>query len=87
MSECIWNAAGTLAEKFWRDGKADIPIYDVHGHMGAHYAIYFKRGQAPEMVAHLNRIGVKRLIFSHHEALWGTMRNQQAYEICQMFPA
>ena len=86
MSECIWNAAGTLAEKFWRNGKADIPIYDVHGHMGPHYAIYFKRGQAPEMVAHLNRIGVKRLIFSHHETLWGTMRNLQAYEICKMFP-
>ncbi|MBE6405197.1 MAG: hypothetical protein E7040_04170 [Lentisphaerae bacterium] len=86
MSECIWNQPGSLAEKFWKDGKADFPIYDMHGHMGAHYAIYFKICEAPEMVAHVKRIGVKRLVFSHHEALWGTFRNARVYEICKQFP-
>lgn len=86
MSGCIWNEPGSLAEKFWREGKGDFPIYDMHGHMGAHYAIYFKRCEAPEMVAHVKRIGVKRLVFSHHEALWGSVRNAQVYEICKQYP-
>ena len=77
MSECIWNQPGSLAEQFWKNGKADFPIYDMHGHMGAHYAIYFKICEAPEMVQHVKRIGVKRLVFSHHEALWGNVRNAQ----------
>ena len=86
MSDCIWNKPGSLAEKFWREGKADFPIYDMHGHMGPHYAIYFNRCEAPEMVAHMKRIGVKRLVFSHHEALWGTMRNARVAEICRAYP-
>ena len=86
MSECIWNQPGSLAEKFWKTGKADFPIYDMHGHMGAHYAIYFKICEAPEMVEHVKRIGVKRLVFSHHEALWGSVRNGEVCEICKQFP-
>ncbi|MBR7107278.1 MAG: amidohydrolase family protein [Lentisphaeria bacterium] len=86
MNKCIWNTPGTLAEKFWRDGRGDFPIYDMHGHMGAHYAICFKRCEAPEMVAHVKRIGVKRLVFSHHEALWGNIRNAQVCDICRQFP-
>ena len=86
MSECIWNQPGSLAETFWKNGKADFPIYDMHGHMGAHYAIYFKICEAPEMVRHVKRIGVKRLVFSHHEALWGSVRNAQVCEICKQFP-
>lgn len=86
MNKCIWNTPGSLAEKFWKEGKADFPLYDMHGHMGAHYAIYFKRCEAPEMVKHVKRIGVKRLVFSHHEALWGTVRNAQVVEICKAHP-
>ena len=63
MNKCIWNTPGTLAEKFWRDGRGDFPIYDMHGHMGAHYAICFKRCEAPEMVAHVKRIGVNGWYF------------------------
>ena len=86
MSECIWNTPGTLAEKFWKNGKADFPIYDMHGHMGPLQAIYFKRCEAPEMVAHMKRIGIKRLIFSHHESLWGAYRNECSWKICKEFP-
>ena len=33
-----------------KNGKGDFPIYDMHGHMGPHYAIYFKRCEAPESI-------------------------------------
>jgi len=86
MSSCIWEQPGTLAAKFWNDGKADFPIYDMHGHMGTHNAIYFKRCEAEDMAKHLRRIGVKHLCFSHHGSLWGSMRNADVVEICRRFP-
>lgn len=86
MKCSVWEQPGTLAEAFWRHGRAEIPIYDMHGHMGTHNAIYFARCEAPEMVAHLKRIGVRRLAFSHHHALMGDMRNQQVHEMAAQFP-
>ena len=86
MSISIWERTGTIPNDFWERGKADFPIYDMHGHMGAHNAIYFKRCEAPEMIRHLRRIGVKRLIFSHHLALWGSMRNEAVRDICAAYP-
>lgn len=87
MKKSIWEQEGTLAEKFWRDGKADFPIYDMHGHMGKHYAIYFKRSEPKDIVEHIKRIGVKRLVFSHHHTLMGgTLRNEAAIDMCKEFP-
>jgi predicted TIM-barrel fold metal-dependent hydrolase len=86
MKNSIWQKKGSLAEAYWNKGAAGFPVYDMHGHMGSHYAIYFKRCQAPEMLAHLKRAGVKILAFSHHDALWGSLRNQQVYEICRQYP-
>ncbi|OQA82751.1 MAG: Amidohydrolase [Lentisphaerae bacterium ADurb.Bin242] len=86
MNVSIWEKSGSLANTFWEKGSADFPIYDMHGHMGSHYAIYMKRCEAPEMAAHMKRIGVKRLVFSHHEVLWGNMRNAEVVEICKRFP-
>ncbi len=86
MNSSIWEKPGSIAEAFWKNGRADFPVYDMHGHMGSHYAIYMKRCEAPEMVAHMKRIGIRRLVFSHHEALWGGMRNEKVMEICKQFP-
>ncbi len=85
MSCSIWEKPGSIAEQFWKNGKADFPIYDMHGHMGEHYGIYFKRCEAPEMAAHLRRIGVKHLVFSHHLALWGELRNAEVIEMIKPF--
>ena len=82
----IWEKQGSIAEAFWKNGKADFPVYDMHGHMGSHNAIYMKRCEPDTMAAHLRRIGVKRLLFTHHEVLWGSMRNAQEYEICRQYP-
>lgn len=82
----IWEEKGSIAEAFWKNGKADFPIYDMHGHMGEHYAIYMKHSDPASVAAHLQRIGVKRLVFSHHEALWGSGRNALSFEICRQYP-
>ncbi len=86
MTQAIWERPGTLQRQLWEQGRLDFPIYDMHGHMGRHYAIFFKRGEPPEMVAHLKRIGVRRLVFSHHLALWGSMRNAAVRDICAQYP-
>ncbi len=93
MKNSIWNISGSLANKFWERGwdfenpeTAPIPVYDMHGHMGSYNAIYFARAEAPEMVKHLRRAGVRRLVFSHHQALWGEFRNSQVCDIVRQFP-
>ena len=50
-----------LARQFWNAGHADIPIYDMHGHMGNLNTIHFARAEAGQMVAHMKRIGVRTL--------------------------
>ena len=87
MKRAIWEVPGTLAEKFWRTGKADFPIYDMHGHMGEHYAIHFKLHSPAQVVEHIRRIGVKRLVFSHHHTLMGgLLRNEKVVDMCKEFP-
>lgn len=76
-----------LARQFWNAGHADIPIYDMHGHMGNLNTIHFARAEAGQMVAHMKRIGVRRLVFSHHHALFEpSFRNIRAWEICREYP-
>ena len=82
----VWEKPGSIAEYFWRNGKLDFPVYDMHGHMGKHNAIYMKRCEPAEMAAHLRRAGVKRLIFAHHETLWGSRRNLADYQVCKEYP-
>ena len=86
MTLPIWKRSGTLAETFWKNGRADFPIYDMHGHMGPHSAIYMKRCEADDMVKHLRRIGVRRLVFSHHQVVLGDSRNAEVAEICRRHP-
>lgn len=84
----IWEDKNTLAGKFWSNTVVeDCPIYDMHGHMGSLNTIYFKRNSASEMVAHMRRAGVKRLVFSHHHALFdANFRNAEVHKICLGYP-
>ena len=83
----IWQQSNSLAARFWEKGiLEDCPVYDMHAHMGYHDSIYFKRCSPEAMVAHLRRIGVRRLVFSHDMALAGIMRNAEIVEICKQFP-
>lgn len=81
-NESLWEKSGSIAQQFWQNGKADFPVYDMHGHMGTHNAIYMNRCEPADMAKHLKRAGVKRLIFSHHETLWGDRRNMDDYKVC-----
>lgn len=78
-----------LAEEFWETGKSEsCPVYDMHGHMGVHYAIYFAAPDADEMATLMRRAGVAKLCFSHHDALWGTVYcgQTEALAACQKHP-
>ena len=82
----IWEEH-PLARRFWKEGRADFPIYDMHGHMGSLNTIHLARAEADQMVAHMRRIGVKHLVFSHHHALFEpSFRNVRAWEICRNHP-
>ena len=63
---CVWEEG--LAAEFWQTGRLPFPVYDVHGHMGLHPAIYMSHAAPETMVRHLRRAGAK-LIFTHHYAL------------------
>lgn len=86
LKRSIWEKSGSLAAAFWQNGRADFPIYDMHAHMGRHYAIYQKRCEADDMVRHARRSGVEKLCFSHNDALFGTSGNDSAFEACQKHP-
>ena len=82
--KCVWDDG--LAGEFWRNGRLPFTVYDVHGHMGYHPAIYMSHAKPETMVRHLRRAGAK-LIFTHHDALmdW-SFRNAQCVEIARRFP-
>jgi hypothetical protein len=83
----IWTAKGTLAEAYWNTGRANIPVYDMHGHMGAHGQIYFKRSDTGAMIAHLKKAGITKLAFSHHHSLWTPdFSNREVFEITRRHP-
>ena len=68
-----------LVDEFWEKGIVEsCPIYDMHGHMGEHYAIYFAAPNADEMVTLMRRANVAKLCFSHHFSLWATPHVGQA---------
>ncbi len=74
--------ASKLGRAFWENESVpECPIYDMHGHMGAHNAITFPLTEADEMAAHLKRINGK-LVFCHHWALFSPdFTNTECYEI------
>ena len=86
MTASIWEISGSLAARFWNEGRADFPVYDMHGHMGTHNGIFMRCSDPESMARHLRRAGVKHLVFSHHHVLFGTMRNAEVVDICRRYP-
>ncbi len=61
-----------LAKEFWENGMSpNCPVYDMHGHMGAFRGIYFPRCTPEGMIQSMDSAGVRMLLFSHHESLFG----------------
>ena len=86
QKKSIWEQENTIAGSVWKNGRADFPVCDVHAHMGRHYAMYHARGEAEDMVRHARRPGVRRLCFSHNDALFDVGGNRIAAEICRRYP-
>lgn len=63
------NRSSEIARYFWQTGKLPCPIYDFHGHMGEHAAIYLPHMHTDEMIRDMDAAGIRWLIFSHHQAL------------------
>ena len=30
LKQSIWEKAGSIPAKFWNEGRADFPVYDMH---------------------------------------------------------
>ena len=77
-----------LAREFWEHGKSEsCPIYDMHGHMGYHGAIYFPRPRADDMVRTMDECGVRMLVFSHHSSLFcPELSNRPSVEAVRRHP-
>jgi predicted TIM-barrel fold metal-dependent hydrolase len=60
----------SLRDEFFEKGRVeDCPIYDMHGHMGEFYGINMPLADTADMVAEMDGVGVKMLVFNHHTTL------------------
>jgi len=77
-----------LARAFWQDLRVpDCPIYDMHGHMGRFYGIWFPLPSADEMVRSMERANVRLLCFAPHAALFAPeIGNATAVEAVRRHP-
>ena len=76
-----------LAKDFFKYGMVkDCPVYDMHGHMGSHYGIYFPSSSAEKMVNAMKQANVKKLVFSHHGCLMSNAGNQLSIREARKFP-
>lgn len=78
-----------LAQDLWEHGRSeDCPIYDMHGHMGPHSAIYFPRVEPEDMIRTMDACGVRLLCFSHHTSLHSPdLSNTLSVEAVCQFPS
>jgi predicted TIM-barrel fold metal-dependent hydrolase len=77
-----------LVRAFWQDLHVpDCPIYDMHGHMGRFYGIWFPLPSADEMVGSMERANVRLLCFAPHAALFAPeIGNRTALEAVRRHP-
>lgn len=68
----IMSHPSPLVQKFWQEGTLqDCPIIDVHGHWGPMPGGYLPAAPEKKMMASLERSGVKHIICSSHDSLFG----------------
>ncbi|MCL2708417.1 MAG: amidohydrolase family protein [Defluviitaleaceae bacterium] len=78
MGEYI-NPESRLAGRFWDDGKIEgCPVYDFHGHMHEMPGGFINAGRPEQMLATMERAGIKRFIFCSHLALFASAAGESA---------
>lgn len=77
-----------LREEFYKSGRfKNLPVYDLHGHMGNWVGIHFPCAYVDDMVEKMDRSGVKMLVFSHHAALFSPdTGNRLSIEAVKKYP-
>lgn len=61
-----------IAQEFLSTGRsASCPVIDMHGHFGPASATYLPAGSAERMLRSLQRAGVRRIVCTAHDALFG----------------
>ena len=66
---------------------SSFKVIDTHGHMGPYAGIWFPNPEPADMVRTLDRCGVEKLVFSHHDALQNSAAgNRKAQEAIDAFP-
>ncbi|NOZ20554.1 MAG: amidohydrolase family protein [Planctomycetes bacterium] len=77
-----------LVREFMETGKCEsCPVIDTHAHFGPFQGIYFPNVTAEDMIATMDRCGVKKLVFSSHASLIDPRRgNPISLDTCRKYP-
>jgi predicted TIM-barrel fold metal-dependent hydrolase len=82
------NARSPIVEELLTTGTlSSFKVIDTHGHMGGFSGIWFPNPEPADMVRTMDRCGVDKLVFSHHDALQNPFTgNQKAQDAIDAFP-
>lgn len=80
--------SSNIAREFAATGRCEAcPVIDTHAHMGPFTGIYMPRHRPEDMVATMNRCGVRKTFFAHHRAMRdSTLGNKDAEEAIARYP-
>ena len=82
------RCASPLVAEFVETGRsASCPVIDTHAHMGPYSRIYMPRNRAEDMIATMDRCGIRKTFFAHHRALRDSqLGNRDAEAAIRRFP-
>jgi len=82
------TSSDSLRSAFFELGVVpDCPVYDLHGHMGPLGGASLPRCEPEQMVAAMQRAGVRRIVFCHHATLFSPdIGNAVNVEAVRRFP-
>ena len=82
------RSTSPIVSEFVETGRsADCPVIDTHAHMGPYSRIYMPRNRAEDMIATMDRCGIRETFFAHHRALRDSqLGNRDAEAAINRFP-
>ena len=77
-----------IAAEFAEHGRSSsCPVVNTHAHMGPYSRIYMPRHRAEDMIATMDRCGIRKTFFAHHRALRDSeLGNRDAEAAIRRFP-
>jgi len=82
------RSASRIVAEFVETGRsASCPVINTHAHMGPYSRIYMPRNRTEDMLATMDRCGIRKTFFAHHRALRDSeLGNRDAEEAIARFP-